>query len=98
MDARGDDVRSGRLDGACLDQRRQGERGSRHVATGRRYQVGALQLVAVELRDAGHELAQELWADVLTVVPDGVQRSIPKAEVGGQVDDLPNPLAEVGHE
>ena len=87
-----------RLDGAGANERRERERCGGDVAPGRRHQVGGPHVVAEQLGDAEGELAQQLGGLVLLAVPDRIEGGILQPEVGGQVDDLAHPLAQVGHD
>ena len=85
----------GRLDGAVPHEGGDGQRGRRRVTPGRRHQGGPGQLVAKQLGDAEGGLVEELRVGMLGAVPGGVQGGVAKPEVGRQIDDDPDPLAQL---
>src|SRR5438105_15536105 len=94
----GVDDNAGRLEAAAAHQRRQGQCGGGRIAPGGGNQIGVDEVVPEQLRKAVDEVGQQLGMVVLFAVPRWIQTGVMQREVGGQVHNLGNPLAEVRHE
>ena len=68
------------------------------MATRRRDQLGAGQVVAVQLGQAEHGRRQVLGLVVFEPVPRGIQRGIAQPVRGREVDHATDPTHELGHQ
>ena len=97
--ADGVDDDAGGLDQPGPQQRGQGQgRGRRVAARPGDEARRRARSVAEQLGQAVDGLGQQLGDGVLLAVPLGVEGGVGQPEVGGQVDDVADPPAELGHD
>ena len=84
-----------RLQQAGPDQGGQGQPGRRRVTAGGGNERGPCQSLAEQLGQPVDGLGEQLRCAVLLAVPLGVERSVPQAEVGGEVDDEAHPRPQL---
>ena len=86
-DLRLDHRRQVQVDHPGAEERVEAEDRRRRGAAGAGDEVGGLDLLAVQLRHAVDELAEQVGIRVLVAVPDRVVVRVVQPEVGAQVDD-----------
>ncbi len=81
---------------ACQGREGQPRRGG--VAPRRGHERRTAQAVPEQFGEAVHRRAQQFGRCVLLAVPARIERSVVQPEVGGEVDDEPDPAPQIGDE
>src|ERR1051326_3695015 len=88
----GNDV--SRLDQLFAQKRNEWQQNARGITTGTRYQAGAGNFLAINLRQAVDRVGQQVWGGVLVSVKFAVSRGVFDSKIRTQIDHAQSGLQE----